>query len=367
MEPNTPSSNDPNEVVGGIHDSSVNAISVTSEGRIEIPSHEPPKEKVPEPASVPESLPTAEPAQTSTPEPSPVPPAAEPEEKKDTYQSPLKQIRTFEGDVAEAIQKKNESLISIQEKQVKKQGNVVSTKEPSPRGSRSLVMAFFTIFFIAVGSYGAYYAWTRYQTQVVVPVVSTPPNQFLMADSITDIDGSTLGRESLLATIATTKSKLRGGSSVEQIQLHYGGDPTSDLMTTSDFLFRLASHAPAPLVRAFDKSFMLGVMGSPSHTFLIVKLTSFENAFPGMLEWEPLMAEDIWPLVASESVIDSIPSQPQFDDVVIENRDARILKDNSGRTALLYSFYDNNYLIITDNETTFRTIIQRLDSQKLSR
>ena len=54
-------------------------------------------------------------------------------------------------------------------------------------------------------------------------------------------------------------------------------------------------------------------------------------------------------------------------DITIKNKDARILKSPTGQTVLLYSFYNNNMLILTDNEETLRALLTKLDSEKLSR
>ena len=65
---------------------------------------------------------------------------AQPEEKS----SPLKQIRTFQGDVAEALGKQHESLFSIQQSEQLKRasgGSVFEAEEVNQRREFILLMA----------------------------------------------------------------------------------------------------------------------------------------------------------------------------------------------------------------------------------
>ena len=101
-------------------------------------------------------------------------------------------------------------------------------------------------------------------------------------------------------------------------------------------------------------------------TFLIIKLSSFENAFAGMLAWEKTLSQDIGPLFATSELLRNLPIDSVFTDIVDKNKDIRILMFND-QTVLLYSFFDNNKLIITDNIDTLRILVDRLIQEKLSR
>lgn len=293
-----------------------------------------------------------------------------PQEPEGTH---LKQIRTFEGDVADAIRKQNESLISIQRKEEKKR-EAIQTLSPNAEQSENhfsfkpLVMALFTLIFISGGGYGAYYALTTYQEKTALPVVNAPKNQFLGVDKTIEVDASTLGRQAVIDEVQKVRSESRGGDTLDQIQFSRGVEPNKELLAFSDFLTRLNSHAPNPLVRAFDPLFMFGILGSsPSHSVLIVKLKSFENTFPGMLEWESRLVEDMLPLFIDPALLDGVATNSVFKDKTIQNHDTRVLRNSYNQIVLLYGFFDNDTLIMTDDENSFRTIINRLQAEKLSR
>ncbi len=287
--------------------------------------------------------------------------------------SPLKQIRTFEGDVAEAIKKQNESLVSIQRAEEKKR-EAIGTLAPEAMGSgqgfewKPLVMSLLTIILVSGGGYGAYFAWTTYNEKTVLPYIETPANQFINTLTIKNIDASVLGRQAILGLIGEARRESREEASIEQIEMRRDAGDASELLSTEDFLTRLNVKAPNPLVRAFGDLFMLGILGGNlGHVFIIIELDSFENAFPGMLDWEAKMVEDILPLFATQEVVSSTHTLAEFEDKTIQNHDTRILRSSSGEIVLIYGFFDNAKLIITDNESSFRTIINRLQSEKLSR
>ena len=183
---------------------------------------------------------------------------------------------------------------------------------------------------------------------------------------------SGLARDSFISTFNLERNKIIKDGSIEQVQLKKISTSTP-LVTTEEFFNILNTKAPGTLIRALDPLFMLGLIGDTSqassiaHTFLIIKLDSFDNTYAGMLAWENDMSNDLLPLFASEEAVSTLPSNTPFQDITIQNKDARALKDQNGNTVLLYSFYDNNMIIITDNETSLRTLVIRLNTEKLSR
>lgn len=281
----------------------------------------------------------------------------------------LKQIRTFEGDVASAIKNQNESIISIQRAEVnRREANQGESVEVEEHSSRALILALSTLILLGGGGVGAYFAYTTYIEKTALPIIETAVNEILSPTNTVDIDASTLSRQAMLGVFAIERSHERGESAITHIQMTRGADLNKEILSPADLLTRLNSNAPGPLVRAMSPILMAGVLGAnPPHTFLIIKLNSFENAFRGMLEWEGRMAEDILPIFADNEVVERVPTDSVWKDRVIQNRDVRILSDVSGNTVLTYGFFENNLLIIADNEETWSTLAQRLEAQKLSR
>lgn len=272
-------------------------------------------------------------------------------------ENPLKQIRTFQGDVAEALRRQQESLVSIQRREHLKNNQT----EPAPdRASQDSKKKAFLIFFLGslvlfvVGVIGTWFIYNEFIRKTTTPTISTPLNRFLPSDTEIDTKLENISREVLIDTISNAIENVLGGE-LRHIILP---------LSTADFLQILKSRAPGSLVRAFDPLFMFGALGE--NNFLIIKLVSFENAFAGMLSWEKNIAQDIGPLFATSRLLLDMPAESIFTDMTDRNKDLRVLTFRD-QILLLYSFFDNNMLIIADNIETFRTIIERLTREKLSR
>ncbi len=357
----------------------------------------------------------------------------------------LKQIRTFQGDMAEALKNKGESVVTLAEreqvKQITKKKEALLPKQkevvqparpfqeyskppepviheftppppqkqappppaptpapayqpyqgaqPVPRSTsfispqettdgeshvgRRILLVLGTCILLALGGAGSWYAYTQYRVKTALPVIAIAPNQFLTPQSVFGVNTTSTDRAKLINIIRTERTTALPSAALHEIELREGQGTGAPLVTTEHFLVRyLESPAPGSLIRSFDPLFMLGTLGGATgeinaHTFLIIKLDSFENAFPGMLVWESTMARDILPLFATDDSIGRVASSTIFADVTIQNKDARVLKDVNGKTVLLYSFYDNNLLIITDNELSLRQLVSALNAKKTVR
>ncbi len=292
--------------------------------------------------------------------------------------SPLKQIRTFQGDVAEALSRQNESLVSIQQTEQFKR-RVAGIDDPATAAEleatkRRRGFFFFlvgSIFFIALGLLGAWYGYHEFVRKTAPPRLSMPANRFISPTSEVSIDLSNATRETLIAAFSSATMGL-SPEELRHVVGRSGREEDAPLVKTAEFLKILESRAPGNLVRAFESLFMLGALGESP--FLIIKLASFENAFPGMLAWEANLAQDLGPLLSTAELVKAIVPASVFKDVIMKNKDIRVLELSNSltpgeapRTILLYSFFDNNTLIITDDIETLQTLIDQLTREKLSR
>jgi len=282
--------------------------------------------------------------------------------------------------------------------------------EETKRRITSLLLSLGGLILIGGASFAGFLAYKHYTEKTAVPMLETPRNRFLPVVSTSVLDGTLQTRETLISALGAERSKPLADGNIKHIELMKGTSATSTLMSPAEFLLLIDARIPGPLVRAFDPLFMLGVLGQPlahvtlpaatssatstqaatstqsaatsttstttaatlvtvpdNQTILLMKLDSFDNAYAGMLAWEPAMREDLLPLFQSSEVLQSIPSGASWSDVSIKNKDARVLRDASGKTRLIYSFYNQNLLIITGSEGALKTVITELDTQALAR
>lgn len=283
---------------------------------------------------------------------------------------PLKQIRTFQGDVAEALGKQQESLVSIQRaEQARKEVTKSLTEAEEKSGSTKkqfflLLLSSLLLFTLSVA--GIWYAYKAFVEKTATPIPVAPANRFISPSSEFSINFTSIPRETFIASLNKATSDLSNGEIRHIVLKKTLGDEES-LLPISKFLETLDSRAPGSLVRAFESDFMLGAInnGATSSTFLIIKLSSFENAFAGMLLWEKDMRADIGSIFSTADILKELPTDSVFVDITDKNKDIRSITFNN-KPVLLYSFLDSKILIITDSLETLRTVVERLTQERLS-
>jgi hypothetical protein len=363
----------------------------------------------------------------------------------------IKNLRTFQGDVAEAIKNQNASVLTItmaekrkqdenagesQKKDLGKPMNEVArilgkklppglpyTPPPAPppilptikiedekpkKGfdpefvKNSLTIGI-SILLIVLGV-GAVVGF--YMLQKKPPTIATlaPVDQTIIPFNYKEnISSVNTGREDLITSINTIRGKPGAGNNeITYISLTKVVEKEIVSLSTQELFSILKTSIPASLLRAFGDQFMLGMYHTTSNQpFLLIKLDSFENTFAGMLLWEKTMNTDIGSIFSERSVqITSyvpvtvatsgagsatntavvgsttaitkivntdIKVRNAFEDITIQNKDARVLKNVRGDDIILYSFLDPNTLLITSSETAFHEIINKYLANKLVR
>jgi hypothetical protein len=294
-----------------------------------------------------------------------------------TNDGALKQIRTFQGDMAEAIRHEQASLVSIRAAERAKRDIIRDNEMPEEKAAKrsrmvTLGLLLGGLVFIAGAGYAGWYAYHTYLAKTAVPVVTVPKNRFLPVVATENVDATGLSRAGIISLLQSERGKSINTGSIIHSEFLKGGADTSPLEGTTEFLISLEGKAPSNLVRAFSQLFMVGTLGeatdtTPNDTFLLIKLDSFENSYAGMLEWEKSLKEDLLPLFQNADTVSNMPNDAVFEDITLKNKDARALYDTSGKIVLVYSFYNQNLLIITGSETGLRTLLAELDTQALKR
>ena len=292
-----------------------------------------------------------------------------PPEEKSGGEPLLKQIRTYQGDVAEALKRQKESLVSIQRTEEMRRSTSDNkearlTAEESKRRRDIFFLILGSIVLFTIGGGGAWYAYHGFIASSTTPLPDEPENRFVTVNSENILDISSInGRDELVSKLASATENTPERE-LRQVNLKKNNlVGKQELVPVEEFLAILRTRAPSSLVRSFEPYFMYGSLGKSN--FIIIKLNSFENAFAGMLSWEKSMAEDIGPIFATVSLLRESDSSNVFVDMTDKNKDLRVL-EVGGRTFLLYSFLENKTLIITDNIETLRFLINRLTLEKLS-
>ena len=220
------------------------------------------------------------------------------------------------------------------------------------------------------------YTFVIKDTEVtVVPPEEVP--SFIFTERQQGINITDLNNRELMRLLINTTNNVSGAlGSIEQlyftqrITLPGSGDTVEELVSARAFVSRLDTRAPDTLLRTLNDEMTFGVhIFDGNQPFIILKTRFYENAFSGMLAWEQFMNEDLAPLFGPVVEFEASTSTPfrtiPFKDRVIRNKETRILADNDGSILLLYSFVDQNTIVITTHEHTFSEIISRLTAIRI--
>ncbi len=321
----------------------------------------------------------------------------------------VRPLETYQGDIEKYIQEKNISTVTIAAAEANRrsaqlsQPTTIATNEIQPTQEEAsgwgqkivFILASAVLIVSAIG--GVTYAVLRSST---VPLQTDTQAPFIVVDDrvlITLSPGNTTRSALFQELQAATKNTKLSTDLVAQILPIVTATNTQQVaMPAEQFFSLLGPTLSAPFLRTISPLFLFGIHAiSDNQPFLLLKVDSYQQAFSGMLAWEPTMSQDLLPLFAytppappqtqtitttistttasttstatstlsSTTTIETLPPRMTptvFIDKIIENHDARALVNQAGQITLLWTLLDKNTLLITTNERTVREIISRL-------
>ncbi|MFA6554425.1 MAG: hypothetical protein WCS89_02860 [Candidatus Paceibacterota bacterium] len=321
----------------------------------------------------------------------------------------VKPIRTYETDFAEAMSKRNLSKASFaiaedkKEEAIKnevvrnetiKEDDIISNeniaiadrvrmveqKEPSHL-IKNLILSILSLILVGGGAYTAYYFYSKSQLSLVTPPVPVAQPQYsrsiIKSDSQSIINIDNLTQDQIISRIKKEIDKTQKENSIKEILLTKTLNDITE-KTSAKKILEIARLTPPDIFsRSLGTDWMLGVYASTNgqkNTFVITTNNFFQNTFAGIIQWEKTMPEDLgqylyptFPNNASSSELSKITLRGQYKDRIIKNKDVREYIAENGHIIFLYSFIDNNKLVITDSEETLQEIISRLEKTTLIR
>lgn len=339
----------------------------------------------PAPAVVPVSAPaTPAPTPVSTPLPTP---GLTPAQAAPVHPSILKNLRTYESDIADVLAHRGTSTASMAIAENKKRGdgeslrNVVKApkldlgepKEKTHFGLK-LTAVIVSLLLIAGGAIGGYYLYQQSPLGTETPVAATVTPKASSAlvpyDSQTVINIDALKRADIISRVKTELGKQQVPDTIREIVMTETKDGTTYRVSALEMAAITGVPVPDIISRTLKPEWMLGIYSSSGGTespFVVVSTNLFQNAFAGMLAWEQAIPEDLKTFLTGSSD-PSIPApQGGFKDQIVKNKDVRAFVSDNGRTLMEYSFTDNSTLIFTANNSALSAIITRLENKAFLR
>lgn len=288
------------------------------------------------------------------------------EENKEQQQNDenLKVLRTYTSDMADVIRDNEISAIKIaMDEKEKKDQNLLYRKSEGSNVTK-IIWIIGGVILIIVAILGSYFLLKKNKIVEVVPITISDSETFISYDTSSYIDVTDINNVSDLSNLIS-KENQTNIKSVEAIFLTKKVNDISQILSSSDFLSLIGSTAPAPLIRSLSNKYLLGKYLDSNNSeiknnlFLILETTNYNQAYASMLAWEKTMLKDLSILFNIE-IKDNTIFEKQWKDVVINNKDARVLYDEEGEEMLCYLFVNNNDFIIANNLNTLEKILQKV-------
>lgn len=290
------------------------------------------------------------------------------ENKIQTNEEDIKVLRTYSSDMADIIRNNEASVIKIAlaEKEKKDKEKVLEQAEGT-KTSKTLFV-FGGIILIIGAIVGSYFLFQKKKELTTpVPLVSNL-DTFISYDSNLYLDVTNATSVSDLSEILKKEQTTNSGL-IKALFLTKKVNNVPQLLTSQNFLSLIKSSAPGTLIRTLSDKYLLGKYTSPNSisnkdktfVFLIFQTTNYNQTYASMLEWEKTMLKDLFPIfnLNLPDMNNSIFEKP-WQDIIINNRDARVLYGENNEAILYYVFVNKNNLIISNNIEAMKEIISRI-------
>ena len=342
----------------------------------------------------------------------------------------VRSMRTYESDIAEAMShnKISSASIAIAESKRNENGAINKTSYYSENSFpvKNVLITLISLILIGGGITGAYYLYSKSPLaptiveQQIQPAVEN--NTIAPKDAKVTIAIDDLFPNAIISKVEAEINKPKNNNSIEEIVFTKNINGKTTIINSIDMTRLMDISVPDILLRSLKPEWMFGVYTNEEgqkNIFVIVTNNFFQNTFAGMLQWENTMAEDLRQYinvpkfitkikklpnetvsnptnnVLSTSSINSLfisssntstpastkniststetyetpyyPINGKFIDRIIKNKDVREFVNTDDQILFLYSFIDNNTLIITKNEASLNELLSRLEKQSLVR
>jgi len=267
---------------------------------------------------------------------------------------------TYAKDMAEVLENDKEGLVKKIIHQ--EEEHEIDKKNLSPESKKNKLFMFFSFLFISLALIILFFfLFKKENNTVLVPKQFIP---IIFNDQSVALEVSGLKKEEIILAvfneINTTKVK-KGG--IEGIYL----TENKQIIGLRHFISLIQSNfIPGDNTFFVKDNFLLGVANDESKNFFILlKVRSAFDIFDTLRAWERKMFIDLHGFfgISISADINYLRTK-EFQDGIIENKNARILYDKDNKVVLMYIFADDNSIIITDSQNAAHEIILRLASSQ---
>jgi hypothetical protein len=288
------------------------------------------------------------------------------EPEKNLEKNPPKPIvETLAGDMAKALENNQggviKKIIEGEEEREKEKKNT------SPESRRNKIFLVTSICLILAGGALLSYFWsgrpagTAAIAPEFTPLIFTDKSDFVESAGLkpkeiiqsleNHADTSGLKPNGIVAVYLTLKGEKVGlRQFLSLLKMNFAPDTNPILVKDSFMVGRVNVEGSEEKAKGF---------------FILLQARSAGDIFDSLRIWEEKMFYDLHDFFGeSVTAANNYLLTKDFEDKIVENKNARVLADNEGNIVLMYVFADNDSVVIADSPEAVREIILRLGAKQ---
>lgn len=276
-------------------------------------------------------------------------------------------VETYAEDVAKVIENDREGLVKKiihgEEEREKEKKNL------SPRSKKNRFFMLVSFLLILIASAILFFLFFKKSPSAVSIEKQFTP--IIFNDKSVFMEVFALSKEEIARAVLTeiNTAKIKEGG-VEGIYLA----ENKKIIGLRRFISLIKSNfVPGDNTLFVSDNFLLGAVNIKTSSaekirpgfFILLKVRSAADIFDALRAWERKMLYDLSGFLGVNISSDTnYLFTKEFQDGIINNKNARVLYDKEGKAVLMYIFADDNSIIITNIESAVREIMWRLASSQ---
>jgi hypothetical protein len=272
-------------------------------------------------------------------------------------------VETYAEDMANVISSNQET--GLVKRIIKEQEEKEIVAELSPRSKRNRIFMYtgIAMVLIAAATLLALSIFKKNISTLAVPVESQP---IIFTDKSVYLEIDGMAKEKIIQAIVNEVNSLDLKPGAVEAIYPTLNKQTIGLRQLSKQL--QADFTPGDVNFIKDEYMIGGVMGESKELFILISVRSLSDAYAPMKAWEDKMFSDLHHLFGYEISKDtSYLLTKNFEDGIVLNKNARILKDKDGNTVMMYVFVDGNSVIIANSIEAVGVITDRLAASEIKK
>ncbi|HUC88850.1 MAG TPA: hypothetical protein VMR49_02360 [Candidatus Paceibacterota bacterium] len=279
----------------------------------------------------------------------------------------LQVLRTYSSDMADAVRNNEMSVIKIAMAEQKRHEMEKVYEEEKKISTSKILMIIGGLILIVSSIAGLYFIFQKKNADNAVQQAIIKPNALISYDDQSYIDVTNVSSgANLVNLIKSEAAKPEKQGAIKSLFLTANANGSTALIKLRDFLSLMGVTASSSLIDSFSDRYMIGTYtpADKPHLFLLFEIKDYNQAYAGMLAWERSLLSDMFLLFQIDiSGSNSGLLNASWKDIIINNKDARVLYDQNNNPLLYYIFIDKNNFVIADSQDTIKEIISRLLTQ----